>query len=53
MNDTNLTAFKTDLRNVSWNSMNHSPETNQNMKDFLAKDLKNRLNKNKNYILNP
>ena len=39
MNDTNLTAFKTDLRNVSWNSMNHSPETNQNMKDFLKSYL--------------
>ena len=27
MRDTNLTAFEIDLRNVHWNSINHSPET--------------------------
>ena len=26
--DTNLMQFKTDLRNVNWNLMNHLPETN-------------------------
>ena len=28
IHDTNLMAFKTDLRNVNWNSINHSPEAN-------------------------
>ena len=28
MHGTNLMAFKTDLRNVNWNSINHSSETN-------------------------
>ena len=28
MHDTNLIAFKIDLSNVNWNSINHSPETN-------------------------
>ena len=28
MHDTKLTAFKKDLHNVNWNSINHSPEAN-------------------------
>ena len=28
-------AFKTDLRNVNWNSINHSPETNSKYETFL------------------
>ena len=28
MHDANLIAFKIDLSNVNWNSINHSPETN-------------------------
>ena len=34
MYDTNLTAFNKDLRNVNWNSINHSPETNSKYKAF-------------------
>ena len=32
-------ALKTDLHNVNWNSRNHSPETNQNIKHFLKYSL--------------
>ena len=32
---TNLTAFKTDSRNVNWNSMNHSAETNSKYERFF------------------
>ena len=28
-------AFKTDLCNVNWNSINHSPETNSKYETFL------------------
>ena len=35
MHDTNLMAFKTDSRNVNWNSINHSPETNSKYETFL------------------
>ena len=35
IHDTNLMAFKTDLRNVNWNSINHSPETNPKYETFL------------------
>ena len=35
MHDTNLTAFKTEVRNFNWNSINHSPETNSKFKTFL------------------
>ena len=35
MHDTNLMAFKTDLRNVNWNSINHSPETSSKYETFL------------------
>ena len=33
--DTNLIAIKADLRNVNWNSINHSPETNSKYETFL------------------
>ena len=32
---TNLMAFKTDLCNVNWNSINHSPETNSKYETFF------------------
>ena len=35
IHDTNLMAFKTDLCNVNWNSINHSPETNSKYEIFL------------------
>ena len=35
IHDTNLMAFKTDLRNVNWNSINHSPETNSKYETFF------------------
>ena len=35
MHKTNLVAFKTDLRNVNWNSINHSPETNSKYETFF------------------
>ena len=35
MHDTNLMAFKADLRNVNWNSINHSLETNSKYEAFL------------------
>ena len=35
MHGTNRTAFKTDLRNVTWNLVNHSPETNSKNKAFF------------------
>ena len=31
----NLTAFKTDSRNVNWNSMNHPAETNSKYEIFF------------------
>ena len=33
--DTNLMAFKTDLRNFNWNSINHSPENNSKYETFF------------------
>ena len=36
MHDTNLAAFKTDLRNVNWKSINYSSERNCNS-DFINK----------------
>ena len=35
IHDTNLMAFKTYLRNVNWNSINHSPETNPKYDTFF------------------
>ena len=35
MHGTNLIAFKTDLHNVNWNSINHSPETNSKNETFF------------------
>ena len=35
MHGTNLMAFMTDLSNVNWNSINHSPETNLKYETFL------------------
>ena len=35
MHHANLTAFKTDLRNVNWNSINHSPETTSKYGTFF------------------
>ena len=35
MHDTNLVAFKADLRNVNWNSINHSLETNSKYETFF------------------
>ena len=35
IHEANLMAFKTDLRNVNWNSINHSPETNSKHKTFF------------------
>ena len=35
IHDTNLTAFKTDLCNVNWNSINHFPETNSKYETFF------------------
>ena len=35
IHDTNLMAFQTDLRNVNWNSINHSPKTNSKYGTFL------------------
>ena len=35
IHDTNLITFKTDLRNVNWNSINHSPETNSKYETFF------------------
>ena len=35
MHDTNIMAFKRDLCNVNWNSINHSPETNFKYKTFF------------------
>ena len=32
---TNLMAFKTDLRNVNWNSINHSPKINSKSETFF------------------
>ena len=37
--NTNLMAFKRDLRNVNWNSINNSPEANGNTKHFLKYSL--------------
>ena len=34
MHDTNFMAFKTDLHNFNWNSINHSPETNSKYEIF-------------------
>ena len=33
--DTNLMAFKTDLRNLNWDSKNHSPEANSKYETFF------------------
>ena len=41
MHDTNLMAFKTDLRNVNWNSINHSPETNSKYETLSHKGFSN------------
>ena len=35
MHNTNLMTFKTDLRNVNWNSINHSRGTNSKYETFL------------------
>ena len=35
IHDTNLMAFNADLRNVNWNSINHSPEINSNYETFF------------------
>ena len=35
MHDTKLTAFKKDLHNVNWNSINHSPEANSKYEPFF------------------
>ena len=35
MHGTNLITFKTDLRNINWNSINHSPEANSKYEIFL------------------
>ena len=35
IHDTNLMAFKTDLRNVNWNSTNHYPKTNSKYETFF------------------
>ena len=35
MHHANLTAFKTGLRNVNWNSINHSPETTSKYGTFF------------------
>ena len=35
IHDTNLMAFQTHLRNVNWNSKNHSPETNSKYQTFF------------------
>ena len=35
MHDTNLTTFKTDLWNFTWNSINNSPETNSKYEQFF------------------
>ena len=35
MHDTNLMAFMTNLLNVNWNSINHSPETNSKYETFF------------------
>ena len=35
IHDTILMTFKTDLRNVNWSSINHSPETNSKYETFL------------------
>ena len=35
INDKNQVAFKTDLRNINWNSINHYPEINSKYKIFL------------------
>ena len=35
IHDTNLMAFKKDLRSAIWNSINHSPETNSKYETFL------------------
>ena len=35
MHDTDLMAFMTNLLNVKWNSINHSPETNSKYETFF------------------
>ena len=35
MHDTNLMVFQTDLCNVNWNWINHSPETSSKYKTFF------------------
>ena len=39
--DTNLMEFKTDLRNVNWNLMNHLPETNLKHEKYPMRYTKN------------
>ena len=46
IHDTNLMAFKTDLRNVNWNSINHSTETNSKYETFLKNIFINSHTKN-------
>ena len=41
MHNTNLMAFKADLRNVNWNSINHSPEKNLKYETFDIKNYEN------------
>ena len=35
MHDPNLLAFKNDLSNINWNSINHSPEINSKYETFF------------------
>ena len=38
---TSLMAFKADLRNVNWNSINHSPEKNLKYQTFDIQNYEN------------